>query len=98
MDNRATLSRVERVNISDTKNLVEVFPNPVSGNNFTIKLLKDINGTVDVRVFDIKGGLQIHQQYSNSNFITINHHLTPGLYTIKVTTNEMTEVIKIIVQ
>lgn len=96
-DARLTYSKVERVNITDPKTRVEVFPNPVSGNNFTIKLINDINGTVDVRVFDMRGRLHLQQQHSNSNFITINHHLAPGLYTIKVTTNEMTEVKKIIV-
>ncbi|MGB3006040.1 MAG: LamG-like jellyroll fold domain-containing protein [Chitinophagaceae bacterium] len=97
IDNRFSFSKVERIKLSNTDSKLEIFPNPISGNSFTIKLLNEVRGNVDIRIFDMKGSIQPHHQHTISNNIMINHHLAPGTYTIIITTNEMSEAKKIIV-
>ncbi|MGB3006041.1 MAG: LamG-like jellyroll fold domain-containing protein [Chitinophagaceae bacterium] len=98
LDNRSTLSKVERVNISNTKNNIDLYPNPVSGNSFSINLQDEIHGTIDIRIFDIKGVLMIHQQFNGANTFTVNHQLAKGIYSVNITGRGFTETKKLIVQ
>ncbi|MBK7680529.1 MAG: DNRLRE domain-containing protein [Chitinophagaceae bacterium] len=98
IDARLSYSRIERVNITDTKNAFDVYPNPSTGNAFNITLLKDIQGKIEVKVYDMKGSLQLQQQFSGANTITINHHLSPGVYTIRLSGDRLNEIKQLVIQ
>ncbi|MBL0273815.1 MAG: DNRLRE domain-containing protein [Chitinophagaceae bacterium] len=98
IDARLSYSRIERVNITDTKNSFDVYPNPSTGNAFNITLLKDIRGVIEINVYDMKGSLQLQQQFSGANTITINHHLSPGVYTIRLTGDRLNEIKQLAIQ
>ncbi|MBK9570793.1 MAG: T9SS type A sorting domain-containing protein [Chitinophagaceae bacterium] len=98
IDARLSYSRIERVNITDTKNSFDVYPNPSTGNAFNITLLKDIRGVIEINVYDMKGSLQLQQQFSGANTITINHHLSPGIYTIRLTGDRLNEIKQLAIQ
>ena len=98
VDTKYTYSPIERVRNADTDNSIDVFPNPVPGTEFKIDLLKKIPGTIDVLVYDQSGRLQLQQQFSNDNVLTINHHLPAGLYTIKITAKEFNITKKLVIE
>ncbi|MEO7307500.1 MAG: T9SS type A sorting domain-containing protein [Ferruginibacter sp.] len=98
VDLKFSYSPIERVRNFDTDVSIDVFPNPVPGTEFKIDLLKKIPGNIDVLVFDESGRLQIKQQFSNDNVLTINHHLPAGMYTIKITAKEFNSTRKLVIR
>lgn len=97
VDAKSTYSRIERINISDSKNNVDIYPNPVIGNNFSINLRKEIVGVIDIKIYDMKGSLLFLQQSSGANTILVNHQLPKGIYTVKISSNEFVENKKIVI-
>ncbi|MEO6254909.1 MAG: T9SS type A sorting domain-containing protein [Ferruginibacter sp.] len=98
VDMKYSYSPIERVRNFDTDNSIDVFPNPVAGTEFKIDLLTKIPGTIDVLLFDQSGRLQLKQQFSNDNVLTINHHLSAGLYTIRITAKEFNATRKLVIE
>ena len=98
MDEKFDYSSIARVKISGVQNVYSVFPNPVQGNEFKIYSLRKVPENVDVKLYDLNGRLHLQKQFFNSNLMTINHHLQPGLYTILITGNTIKESFKILIQ
>jgi len=88
IDGKFSYSPIERVRNADTGHSADIYPNPASGASFNINLLKNIPGIIDVLVYDQAGRLKFQQQYGNNNTITVNHHLSAGIYTVKITGKE----------
>jgi hypothetical protein len=98
IDGNATYTKTERVHLKDNNTWVDIYPNPFSGNSFTIKLQKAVEGVVNIKVIDTKGRLQIHQQVNGANTISIHHKLAKGLYTVVVTAVNFSESKKLVIQ
>ncbi len=98
IDQRVSYTRIERVNITDKKSGIEIYPNPASGNNFAIGLFNDVAGAITVSVFDTEGRLQIQQQFNNTRNMVINHRLPAGVYMVKVTGKGLTENKKLVIK
>lgn len=88
VDGKFNYSPIERVKISDTDNSFDIFPNPPTGHEFKIDLLKNVPGNIDVAVFDAGGSLRLQQQYGTNGIITVIHNLPAGIYTVKITGKE----------
>ena len=87
INGRFIYSPIERVNLY-TKG-IEVYPNPVTGSEININFLEEIKGTLEVNVFDVNGKLRITRRSSvNNNNMVLRHNLTPGIYIVKIRTNE----------
>ncbi|MEP7237787.1 MAG: T9SS type A sorting domain-containing protein [Ferruginibacter sp.] len=98
IDGNFSYSPIERVGYSATGNSVDVYPNPAPGREFKISLLKNIPGNIDVVVFDLNGRLQLQQQFSNSNTLTVNHSLPAGTYMVKINGKDFKEIKKLLIQ
>lgn len=97
-DLKFSFSPVERVRNATNSNAVDMYPNPVNAGLFTINLLKNVEGNIEVMVYDLLGRLQLKQQFSDKNTLTIIHHLSAGLYTVKITAKEFVESKHLVVQ
>ena len=97
-DQRFIYSKTERVEFTDTKSFADIYPNPAGRNSFTIYLTKTIPEPVNVKVYDMNGRLQLQKQFTNNQLIIINHYLTPGIYTIKITGPGLSENKKLVIQ
>ena len=98
IDDQFSYSPIERVRSADARISFDIFPNPAPGFEFKISLLKNVPGNIDIMVFDQSGSLRLQKQFRNNNTVTINHHLKPGLYNVKITCREFTETRRIIIQ
>jgi hypothetical protein len=98
VDMKFSYSPIERVRNFDNDNSIDIFPNPVRGAEFKIDLYTKIPGAIDVLMYDQSGRLQLKQQFSNDNVLTINHHLRAGLYTVKITAKEFTTTRKLLIE
>jgi hypothetical protein len=98
IDGKITYSKIERVNISDSKSVADIFPNPADHKSFNINLLKDAREAIDIKVYDMKGRLQLHQQFNDNRNIIVNHHLASGVYIVKITTGGLAENKKLVIK
>ena len=98
VDGKYNYSAIERVRNSGTDNASDMYPNPAPGNEFKINLLKNCPGYINIVIYDLSGRLQWQQSFSNSNTLTINHHLATGLYTVKIQAKDFTETKQLIIQ
>jgi len=98
IDGKFTYSPIERVRNADTGHSADIYPNPAPGASFNINLLKNIPGAINVLVYDHVGRLKFQQQYGNSNTITVNHHLSAGMYTVKITGKELSSTSQLVIQ
>lgn len=97
-DQQFSYSGIARVNISDAINGIEIYPNPSSGNSFMVGLKDNIPGLVTIKIYDITGRLQMQQQFTNTQNIAVNHHLSPGIYMINVVAEGLNENRKLIIE
>lgn len=97
-DQQFAYSGIARVNISDAGNCIEIYPNPATGKSFSIGLKNTSPGLIVVTIYDITGRLQMHQQFTATQNIIVNHHLPPGIYMVKVTGEGLNENKKLIIE
>jgi hypothetical protein len=98
VDTKFSYSPIERVRNDNTDVSIDVYPNPVPGTEFKIDLYRNVPGTIDVLVYDQSGRLELKQQFSNDNVLTINHHLAAGMYTVKITATGLNTTRKLLVE
>ncbi|MEZ5058432.1 MAG: T9SS type A sorting domain-containing protein [Saprospiraceae bacterium] len=65
-------------------NDMKVFPNPVNGREFTINLPEFEKETGVLRVFDMKGNLQLRKEFSGIATNIKTENMNPGMYLIEV--------------
>lgn len=97
VDLKYTYSPIERVRNLDTDNSTVFYPNPATGSEFKIDLVKNIAGVIDVMVFDLSGRLQLQQQFSNTSTLSIRHHLPAGIYTVKIFAGDLAVTRKLVI-
>lgn len=98
INSRFSYSEVKNVKISDTDNSFDIFPNPARKDEIKIYSLKNIQGSIDVMVYDINGRLNLQQMFNDTNTFTIKHSLQTGIYTVKITGNNLSETKKLVIQ
>lgn len=98
IDGEITYSTIERVNISSSKQAIEIYPNPANGNAFNIKLPAINTGNIEISIYDISGRLQMNKMYNSNGFITVDHSLAAGIYSIKIAGKDFTEIKKLIIE
>ena len=90
-------SPIERVNLYAKG--IEVYPNPVTGSEININFLEETKGTLEVKVFDVNGKLRMTRRSSvNNNNMVLRHNLTPGIYIVKIRTDEQEFSKKIVIK
>jgi Concanavalin A-like lectin/glucanases superfamily/Secretion system C-terminal sorting domain len=96
----ATLSqRADPTNVAvRPESGIAIYPNPARGKSFGIHLNNPGIGKVNVIVYDMHGRLHLQRQYEGVNDIIIDHHLSPGVYIVKVKTRNITENRKLVIQ
>lgn len=83
--------------ITKSKDLISVFPNPFS-QSFALKLGSDINGMMDLDIFDLSGRKVYSESTSNptSGVMLINPQLSSsGIYLLRVNTGNGTQYFKL---
>ncbi|HEX2684539.1 MAG TPA: T9SS type A sorting domain-containing protein [Ferruginibacter sp.] len=98
VDTKFSYSPIERVRNASTDMSIDVYPNPVPGNEFKIDLYKMIPGTIDVMVYDQGGRVQLKQQFSNDNVLVVKHYLPAGLYIVKIVAKDLTDTRKLLIE
>ncbi len=99
---KASVSSKKRVNkiknnITTNNEDVQVFPNPVNREGFTVRLANDI--TSEISVFDIEGKKVYQKQFTKKNInFSRNNIGTAGLYFMRIKQGESTLIKKIILQ
>ena len=85
------------VNAPEEKFTVDVFPNPAKGNQLNINLpqLKETE-KAHIAIQDVSGKVAFHIELNKSG--TITHDLKPGLYFVRVRTNRVNTVKKVIIE
>jgi hypothetical protein len=84
LDGKITYSTIERVNISSSKQAIEIYPNPAHGNAFNIKFPSLNGGNIEIRIYDISGRLQMAKTYNSNGFITVDHSWPPAFIRSKL--------------
>lgn len=97
LNNLFTLSEIERVKF-DLPGNVDVYPNPVHGKTFTIQFPNSLQAPVEIRVYDMKGVLQLQRNNIAVNTLQVTHDLAPGLYVIQITGKAINEHKKLVIQ
>ena len=83
-----TITSINDVRLQD---FVKVYPNPVTSENFNIKL-QDVTGDVNVVVSDLLGRVVTNGFYKGSELITINKPKQSGQYYLKIKSTKNTVV------
>lgn len=84
----------ENKNIIQKSNLVKLSPNPNYGH---FEVITDFEGIINLEIYDLYGKEVYKQQQIGTSIFTINcSHLTSGVYIVKITNNQLTEIIKFI--
>ena len=97
INGRFVYSPIERVNLYAKG--IEVYPNPVTGSEININFLEETKGTLEVNVFDVNGKLRMTRRSSvNNNNMVLRHILTPGIYIVKIRTDEQEFSKKIVIK
>ncbi len=77
---------IEQKSISESEELVTLYPNP-SVNNFRIKVKEeDKNHTFTMRVLSLNGTLLLEQEITNNH--AVQHQLPNGMYIVQLLINE----------
>ena len=86
-----TVSGIENVSNND---FVNVYPNPLSGSNWQLEVSSDWVGS-NIDIFDVSGKLAFKSEVRNlKSELSIN--LAPGIYLMKLTSNDRSVVRKLI--
>ncbi len=101
-DNKFVYSPVVSVLLKSTKGDVQVYPTVVK-NQVNISVKQQQSGNINIALYSSDGRqLQQKQQWLSSGTAVLNHtlptNLQPGMYTIRVSTNDVQESKTIIVQ
>lgn len=76
----------------------QVFPNPAEGNNLKLIFKQPVSGNIMVSIYDALGKLSyIKTQTLNSNSLSFSHNLSPGVYIIKILSDNINESNKVII-
>jgi hypothetical protein len=51
-----------------------------------------------VSIYDMNGKLSLQKQYGSSNGIVVDHHLNPGVYIVRIVSDNFTENKKLIIK
>lgn len=74
--------------VIQSKSVLSIYPNPVTGNRFTLDLSSKQNGKVSVRLFDIAGKLEISEvydlNYGGLHKSISTQNLSKGVYILNV--------------
>jgi len=77
---------------------IQIYPNPATGRSFQVHI-NDLNSKkVLVSIYDMNGKLHMQKQYGSTNSITVDHHLDPGVYIVKVVAENFTENRKLVIK
>jgi hypothetical protein len=99
----AKFSIVVRVNLSNGTSAASVYPNPVTGNNFSLQLSNKEKGNYTLRITNTVGQTLVSKTISHSGgsatqTVQLNNELSKGVYQLEVTaedgTKETTKLIK----
>jgi len=77
---------------------INIYPNPAHANSFNISMNNVKSGKVYISVFDMNGRLHLKKQYGVTGNIIVNHYLNPGIYVVKIVTDEFTENRKLVIK
>jgi len=83
---RANAVSVEETNPdwSQSNHGIQIYPNPATNRGFQIRI-NDLNTKkILVSIYDMNGKLYLQKQYGSANGIVVDHHLTPGMYMVKI--------------
>lgn len=92
-----TYSTVCALEIKFTVNETSVYPIPAS-QNLSIKITEEWEGTLFIEVLDISGAVRYSNEHFNANDRIAIDHLTEGIYLLKITYGNKTELKKFIKQ
>jgi hypothetical protein len=91
IDGRSTNTRIVSVNMEDAAG-VDVYPNPLRENKFTIRFRSAIQGKINVQVFDMSGRMHLSKQENVvSGRLQVDHRLAPGSYVVHITGRTVNE-------
>jgi hypothetical protein len=77
---------------------IQIYPNPAADQGFQIRI-NDLNTKkIMVSIYDMNGRLHLQQQYGSVNSVTIDHHLEPGVYIVKVVSDHLSENKKLVIK
>lgn len=81
----------------DSRDLISVFPNPVSGNLMRLKNNSPYEGMMEVKVYDISGKKVLEENVSVLGFETVelSRFLVGGLYLLSIKMGEIEQVVKV---
>ncbi len=79
--------------IGDLSELIRIYPNPVESQLF----IQSVEGTISLKIIDVKGNIVKNISEFNAKQIDVSD-LSEGVYFIRLTNNNMTEVRKILIQ
>jgi|WetSurSiteA1Bulk_404760.scaffolds.fasta_scaffold00381_12 hypothetical protein len=76
---------------------LRAYPNPAIG-EINVEIQNELEEEVSLQVINITGQLVYARELGRAPLITENVSLHPGIYTVRVTKNMQTEIVKIIIQ
>lgn len=91
IDQKYSYSPIERVKNTASVNSVDLYPNPSVSKEFKINLLNNVEGSVQVMVFDQSGKCCLKQQFSDNNTMIVRHQLPSGTYFLKISGTDLNE-------
>lgn len=95
---KSNASSIEERGLSPSKYGIQIYPNPATDRSFQIRI-KDLNTKkIFVSIYDMNGKLHLQKQYGGANDITVDHHLNPGVYIVKIVSENFTENRKLVIQ
>jgi hypothetical protein len=96
---KMSVSSIEEAeqDLSQSRSRVQIFPNPAD-KSFQIRV-SDLNTKkILVSIYDMNGKLYLQKQYGSTNGIIIDDHLNPGVYIVKVVSDNFTENRKLVIK
>jgi len=89
---------VEEADQTRSKYGIQIYPNPAPSNGFQIRI-NDVNTKkILVSIYDMNGKLYLQSQYGGTKNILVDHHLTAGVYVVKIVTDSFTENRKLVIK
>jgi Concanavalin A-like lectin/glucanases superfamily/Secretion system C-terminal sorting domain/Calcineurin-like phosphoesterase len=98
INSSSVYSEIERVTISNFKKSVDLYPNPAAGKSFTIALNGNTPDIFYIKIFDNNGQLLLQREVNGIRTLTVNHQLSKGTYTVKITGKQLNETKKLVIQ
>jgi hypothetical protein len=84
--------------LSQLKYRVQLYPNPATDRSFQIRI-NDLNtNKIFVSIYDMNGKLHLQKQYGSANNLVVDHHLDPGVYIVKIVSENFTENKKLVIK